>query len=179
MKKATSFIGQLFTRLLVIDGPVRVPNGQKMFQTGWKCICVCGKETIVSAYKLKSGRTKSCGCFLIDSVKETRKRLPRAALRHGHSAGGKTSKTYQSWFAMIQRCTNKNNKRYEHYGGRGISVCERWLKFDNFLKDMGDRPDEMTIDRINVNGDYEPSNCRWADSKTQSLNKQKHSIKQL
>jgi hypothetical protein len=83
------------------------------------------------------------------------------------------SPTYGSWYAMKQRCSNPKNKRYIDYAGRGIMVCERWQIFTNFLEDMGERPEGMTLDRINVNGNYEPSNCRWADVQTQAQNKRK------
>ena len=91
---------------------------------------------------------------------------------HGHSGGigKKPSDTYTCWLSMIQRCCNPNNSRYKDYGGRGITVCEEWKDFTNFLSDMGERPNGKSIDRINVNGNYEPSNCRWATTKEQQNN---------
>lgn len=88
---------------------------------------------------------------------------------HGHTVG-KFSPEYHSWVAMHQRCTNPKRSAYKHYGGRGISVCARWLNFNNFLADMGLRPLGTSLDRINVDGDYEPNNCRWADRVTQARN---------
>ena len=82
----------------------------------------------------------------------------------------KNNRSYKTWSAMLQRCTNQNNPRYVDYGGRGITVCKRWLLFDNFFADMGERPIGMSIDRINVNGNYEKRNCRWADDTTQAQN---------
>jgi len=87
--------------------------------------------------------------------------------KHGHFG----SKTYTSWASMIQRCSNPNRSNFEYYGGRGIRVCERWKKFDNFLSDMGERPEDCSLDRIDHSGNYEPSNCRWATKKEQSNNR--------
>lgn len=91
-------------------------------------------------------------------------------LRHGHCLNGTTSKTYNAWAKAIQRCENPENPRYMHYGGRGISVCERWRRFDAFLADMGEAPSGLTLDRINNDGNYEPSNCRWASFGDQNRN---------
>ena len=91
-------------------------------------------------------------------------------IKHGHSKHGHESLTYKTWSAVIQRCTNPNASHYEYYGGRGITVCERWKIFINFLEDMGERPAGSTIDRINTNGNYEPSNCRWATKSQQERN---------
>jgi hypothetical protein len=92
--------------------------------------------------------------------------------KHGHSSGGKMTKIYSTWFEIKKRCLNKNCKKYPMYGGRGIKVCKRWMKFENFYKDMGDPPTEFhSIDRINNNGHYEPSNCRWSTAKQQAMNR--------
>lgn len=93
------------------------------------------------------------------------------ARSHGHTCGHTFSPTYSSWTAMIARCTRKSQHSYLNYGGRGIAVCERWSVFDNFLFDMGERPDGMTLDRIDGNEGYEPGNCRWATSSQQNRNK--------
>ncbi len=93
------------------------------------------------------------------------------AYKHGHTNGGKFSPEYQTWSSMIQRCNNPKRLHYDRYGGRGIAVCERWLKFDNFLEDMGERPLGKSLDRINNDGNYEPSNCRWATKSEQQINK--------
>lgn len=92
------------------------------------------------------------------------------AYRHGHAGRGNFSPEYHSWACMIQRCTNRKNSQWKHYGGKGVKVCDRWRNFDNFFADMGSRPPGTSLDRIDVNGDYTPSNCRWADRTTQARN---------
>lgn len=130
----------------------------------YSCACSCGNKTDILGDLLRAGITRSCGCL---------RNLPNR--RHGHAGyAGKyaCSPTYAIWTDMKKRCLNKNHKYYKHYGARGIQVCARWQKFDNFLEDMGERPSGLTLDRINVNGNYEPGNCRWASRVEQQRNKQ-------
>lgn len=97
------------------------------------------------------------------------------AFRHGHTTG-KFSPTYQSWCSMIQRCTNPNRESWPYYGGRGITVCPRWMSFDNFLEDMGERPPGLSLDRIDNDGNYEPGNCRWATPEEQHANRRAYTV---
>lgn len=132
----------------------------------YKCICQCGTEKLIFKGNLCSGKTKSCGCLKGKTIAETRK-------THGHSRsiGKKASRVYNAWSSMLTRCKNSNTQSFHNYGGRGISVCDRWLVFENFLADMGEPESGQSLDRINFNGNYEPSNCRWADDKTQTRNR--------
>ena len=166
MGKTIEMTGKRFGRLTVIRKD-EIPGAKR--QAFWICLCDCGNEKRVDGQKLRNGNTKSCGCFSSED------RATRGVV-HGHAAGGKASRTYISWAGMIQRCTNKNRTGYESWGGRGISVCERWMVFDNFVADMGERPSGMSIDRINQNGDYEPANCRWATHKQQQNNRRNNKL---
>ncbi len=131
----------------------------------WFCICDCGGAIIVSSKNID--RTKSCGC---------RRGKSKNALKHGHSRspnGGKPTRTYRSWSNMKTRCTNPRATGYKYWGGRGITVCERWMTFSNFLEDMGECPEWATggIDRIDNSGNYEPGNCAWVTSEEQNRNR--------
>lgn len=125
----------------------------------FECKCDCNNLIIVFLEHLKNGHTKSCGCLRIEKSSE---------IKHGHS---NRTQTYNSWAGMKQRCFYIKHKYYFNYGGRGITVCERWMNFSNFLEDMGERPKGTTLDRINPNGNYEPSNCRWATIEEQIKNR--------
>jgi hypothetical protein len=124
------------------------------------CICDCGVEKYFNKYSIIKGYTKSCGCLRKELLANKNK-------THGMSRSPENN----SWRSMMTRCYNKNYPKYRNYGGRGIKVCLRWHKFENFFNDMGVREKGKTLDRINNNKNYSPKNCRWADNRQQSLNK--------
>jgi hypothetical protein len=154
--------GQKFGRLLVVE---RLGSYNKR-ESYFKCICDCGNELNVKLGHLKSGNTKSCGCY----KSEIRTKLNTT---HGNAKSKNRSTEYVSYHAMISRCYNKNQRSYADYGGKGVIVCDRWLNsFENFLEDMGKKPNSnYTLERIRVNGIYEPNNCKWITRAEQSKNK--------
>lgn len=149
------FDSAVFGRLTVLE-----PAG-KLYgsSTAYLCQCTCGNTTVVAGFSLRRGATKSCGCLQRESV-------TRRSTIHGLS---KTPE-YRSWASMHARCYNPESNRYHRYGARGVVVCERWHTFENFLKDMGNRPTGTTLDRKDNDGNYEKSNCRWSGRRTQARN---------
>lgn len=152
---AHDLTGMVFGRLAVMRRKPVNANGK----SAWDCVCDCGAYTTVTASNLTSGHTKSCGCY----ARELTANMKRT---HGMSKAA----IYGVWEAMHQRCNNKNDKNYHHYGGRGISICEEWKTFEGFFHEMGWPPEGMTLERIDVNAGYSKSNCIWGSRTLQALN---------
>jgi hypothetical protein len=131
----------------------------------WACRCECGGSALVTSHQLRrqTRPTRSCGCL------QPAHALTIGARKKTH--GKSKTQTYRIWHQMLDRCRNPKSTVFAYYGGRGISVCERWRSFENFFADMGERPEGRSIERNDVNGSYEPGNCRWATDKEQNLNK--------
>ena len=175
MGKLIDLTGQRFGKLTVLRKGISVRHPSGGISATWICRCECGKELSIISRSLLTGRSTSCGC--IRSEIFTQKHINRI---HGESHHGETHKAtrlYRVWVGMRERCNNPNHNRWQHYGGRGIRVCEEWNDYENFKRwamRNGYDPEaprgKCTIDRINVNGDYEPENCRWVDMKTQYKN---------
>ena len=149
--------GKKFGRLT----PIEVVGSDKYSKHIWKCKCDCGNTTYATTELLTSGKTKSCGCYKQDEFKQR-------VTTHGMT----NTRVYNIWQLMKDRCLNSKNLHFYCYGGRGITVCERWKdSFENFLSDMGNPSNDLSIDRIDPDGNYEPSNCRWATVYQQAHNK--------
>jgi hypothetical protein len=157
-----NLVGKTFGNLTVVKD-----TGIRDYGIVWFCKCKCGKTNNVCSAALNIGNTSSCGCL------GSKDRINTLATKHGETAKGIQTSEYMIYHGMIQRCYNHKHISYKNYGGRGIKVCKRWLdSFENFLKDVGRKPtNKHTLDRINNNGNYEPSNIRWATYLQQADNR--------
>jgi len=160
MPPFVNLVAKRFGKLTVIR---RGPN-TSYGRTAWVCLCDCGTENMIVSASLVSGHSTSCGCVYARAIGERSK-------THGDSVNRKQSAEYRVWAAMLQRCNNPANKDYPDYGGRGITVCERWAKFENFLSDMGRRPSRRySIDRQKNDLGYFKENCEWVIHTRQTRN---------
>jgi len=155
---STEMIGKKYGRLTVLAYVYSKPD----IGSFYKCKCDCGNYTIKSKTVLVCGRVRSCGCL----AKENQEAFAKRATKHGK----RYTRTYRIWNGMLARCRNPKHKHYKYYGGRGIQVNANWLSFPNFLKDMGECPEGLSIDRIDNNSGYYKENCRWATNKQQHNN---------
>ena len=151
MGKFCDLTGQVFGRLTVDSFSMMDKNGKSK----WLCLCICGNKKIIYSTNLIRGKSISCGCANVGQ----------------HRHGMCYTRTYNSWRHMLGRCRNPKHERFKDYGGRGITVCASWLKFENFFADMGECPIGLSIERKNNDGNYEPGNCKWADAKEQANNR--------
>lgn len=159
MPAKLNLTGQKFGRLTVVG-----LSGVNAGKTHWLCKCECGTVKEVRGAGLRQGKAQSCGCIHSEMLRD-----------RNRTHGGKGTRAYVIWQSMKQRCSNRRHENFKDYGGRGITVCERWVNsFENFLADMGEPPTGLTLDRYpDTDGNYEPGNCRWADAFQQARNTRK------
>ena len=155
--RAVNLIGVRFGRLTVVKREADKSPGNPR----WLCLCDCGKTTVTQGGALKGGVQISCGCYQLET-----------ATTHGQEG----TRAYSAWAAMKSRCLNPKTKPYKDYGGRGIKVCDSWLRFENFYADMGDAPDGMSLDRKDNESGYSLENCRWVSMEVQNNNRRNNHI---
>ena len=163
-RPARDLTGQTFGRLKVL----RSTDSRDNCNVVWKCKCECGTVLNLPGRTLTQGSNVSCGCY--------RRECGQARTTHGHTINNTMSAEYQSWRAMIARCTDDSHPAFDRYGGRGIKVCKPWYAFDNFIRDMGTRPDGSQLDRIDNDKGYCKTNCRWVSKRKNANNKSNNRV---
>jgi hypothetical protein len=165
--RVSDISGERFGKLVVVSRA----GSDSFGNATWLCRCDCGGKSIVSGNQLRrtgEKATRSCGCAGLEKIANKN----RARLKtHGYTVNRTPRPEYYSWASMRSRCLNPNAPNYHLYGGRGITICDRWGKFENFLSDMGPRPKGRSLDRKDNSGNYEPRNCKWSTPKEQSNNR--------
>ena len=152
-------VGEKYGRLTVVARATNKVETSGAVRAQWECTCECGNTTVTSGQSLSRGSTQSCGCLIVEARK--------AASTHNMSR----TPIYRIWNTMRQRCQNDKNPHWSSYGGRGITVCDRWQTFENFYSDVGDPKKGMTLERCDNNKGYEPGNVYWASRLTQANNR--------
>lgn len=158
-------IGTVIGELTILDGPISTNQGY----TRYTCQCSCGSVRTYISTKIRTGKVKSCGHLSFTPEANAKK----GRITHGYSRRTGRSREYNIWAGIKQRCCNPNNPAFENYGGRGITICDRWNTFETFFSDMGPAPPKTSIDRINNDKGYAPENCRWASSRLQRINQRR------
>jgi hypothetical protein len=162
MPEFRDITGQRFGRLVALEWFKK--QDVDRVRIYWRCQCDCGNVRDINGDSLKRGATQSCGCYRAEVVKV-------CSITHGHAGKDRVSRIYICWRNMVRRCVNPEDSAWEYYGGRGITVCDRWLSFENFLADMGEMPDSLTLDRRDNEAGYDKANCYWATRKEQAQNR--------
>lgn len=171
MGKREDLTGRSFSRLTVLSfSHIAYVGSTQQPRECWKCKCECGEILTVQSGNLRNGHTQSCGCL-------QRERTSKGTTHHGQARPNKRTPTYNSWRAMVARCTDTNNNRYGSYGDLGVLVCKQWQTFEGFVSSMGERPLGTTLGRLLDKGDYKPRNCRWMTSAEQSAERRKKRLR--
>lgn len=176
IKRGQDITGYRFGRLTVLS---ELKGEKKWGKPCYLCQCACGNQKTVVRSSLLSGMTKSCGCLAKEQAKEAAKKMIKhnqangyaCVTKHGKARRGQHSRSYKAWMGMKRRCHNPNDKTYLEYGAKGITVIDRWHVYENFLADMGECPDGLSIERIDYTKGYSPENCKWATTHEQCRNR--------